>query len=859
MKKLLVLVLMILSVSLSFAQTKVDEDLVRRTEEWFKNNPGSMPHWMTPEELERVKDIGKDFVATSPPSGPVRQTAEFERMQGVLIRYTFGIPVDFIKQLSEVTDVYTICLSTEKKTVENIYIAAGIDTSKCEFVLESSDSYWTRDYGPWYVVNGNNEVGICDFMYNRPRPNDDAVPSEVAVFLSEPYYGMSVVHTGGNYMTDGMGVGASTTIVYEESFSTLGISSATVDQRMNDYLGIHTYHVVDDPNNTYIDHIDCWGKFLDVDKILIRSVPTSHAQYDEIEATVDYFEAQTSSYGAPYEIYRVYTPNDEPYSNSLILNDHVFVPVMGGSNDAAALSVYQNAMPGYTVVGVPNSTGTPWESTDALHCRTRGIIDKEMLHIYHVATVNDQDPGTAYTISTDIVSYGGHSITSADLNYRINGGGWNAVPMVQKKGTYTAEIPAQSSGTEIEYYIHAADNSGRSEFHPFIGQADPHKFNVADKPDIAISQTDTLNIAAAPLSSGLATFSIMNSGSADLNYSMNVEYTNKNKGSGGPDSFGYSWKDSDEPDGPVYSWIDITGSGTALGLTDDGISSAINLGFTFNFYGTDYSTVRIGGNGALTFTGTSVGYSNPTIPTATAPNAVVSPFWDDLNPGSSTSDDIYYYQDTANGRFIVQYNEIINYGGSSKNTFEVILNQDGTILFQYNSMNGTLNSCTVGIENGDGSDGVQTAFNQSYIKNSLAVEFKAVIMPEWLILDPVSGTISASGSSLISATANSEGLDYGVYYADIIISSNDTDENPLTVPVKLTISDALNAPGNLTTSLIGSDIVIDWDDSSGATSYDVYSADDPYGAFTFEANVVVSQYTVAYTEAKKFYYVVAKN
>ena len=41
---------------------------------------------------------------------------------------------------------------------------------------------------------------------------------------------------------------------------------------VHDYLGIETYHVVPDVNGEYIKHIDCWGKLLSPDTILIRSV-----------------------------------------------------------------------------------------------------------------------------------------------------------------------------------------------------------------------------------------------------------------------------------------------------------------------------------------------------------------------------------------------------------------------------------------------------------------------------------------------------------------------------------------------------------------------------------------------------------
>ncbi len=66
-------------------------------------------------------------------------------------------------------------------------------------------------------------------------------------------------------------------------------------------------------------------------------------------------------------------------------------------------------------------------------------------------------------------------------------------------------------------------------------------------------------------------------------------------------------------------------------------------------------------------------------------------------------------------------------------------------------------------------------------------------------------------------------------------------------------------PSNVVTSISGTDLVIDWDAAANATSYDVYSADDPYGTFTYEANVATNQYVIPYTDSKKFYYVIAKN
>ncbi|MCK4774614.1 MAG: choice-of-anchor D domain-containing protein, partial [Candidatus Krumholzibacteria bacterium] len=255
--------------------------------------------------------------------------------------------------------------------------------------------------------------------------------------------------------------------------------------------------------------------------------------------------------------------------------------------------------------------------------------------------------------------------------------------------------------------------------------------------------------------------------------------------SGGPDGFGYRWIDSDEPGGPVFNWVDISGVGTPLFLGDDG-SQLVSLPFVFSFYGVDQTSAIISANGYLTFGTNGSSYSNQPIPNPASPNDMIAAFWDDLFPGGGGP--VYYYYDAPGNRFIVQYQNVPHYSGGGPYTFEVILNANGSILFQYLTMNSPVNGSTTGIENATGTDGLQVAFNTDYVHDNLAVRFSTA--PAWLSVDPGSGTVPPGMSMDVDVTFDAAGLNGGDYYSDIVVANNDPLNSEWIVPAHLNVTGA---------------------------------------------------------------------
>jgi hypothetical protein len=310
------------------------------------------------------------------------------------------------------------------------------------------------------------------------------------------------------------------------------------------------------------------------------------------------------------------------------------------------------------------------------------------------------------------------------------------------------------------------------------------------EPDISIN-VDSISVTLQQTDSVDFLFSLQNAGAGELSFSNRiVNYSpvtsEDDPRGGGGDAFGHIWMDSDDSNGPLYNWVDISdGSGTQIALSgSDMISNVISVGFSVPFYNDSYSNLRVCTNGWLSFTTFSVAPNNTNLPNTLAPRSLIAPLWDDLVfQNNSTA---YYRQDA--GRFIVQWDEVYTQSGYGPYTFEVIIFDDGNIIIQYEQLSNIDPAYTVGMQNNDASDGFAIAYNENYIHNELAI---LIMKRNWVSVTPLDGQIAAGGNESIHVHFKTIAFADGDYWAGLSIVSNDPDEPEFVIPLHMRVSGTL--------------------------------------------------------------------
>ncbi|MBI4882005.1 MAG: agmatine deiminase family protein [Planctomycetes bacterium] len=451
----------------------------------------NLPIGWGPGERDLSHTIGMNKATTAPPTGPVTAAAEYDENIGVFCLWSNA---ELMDELQTGNDIYVI--TTNSSWWNSWFSSNGIPTTNVNYLNASTDTFWVRDYGPWFIWDGNQNFGLVDNIYNRPRPLDDVIPGAIASAYGVPYYGMDLIHTGGNYYADGFGNAWSSRLVYQENPSK---TEAQVNQIMEDYLGIERY--VTRELNYDIEHFDTFGKVLAPDTILWGEFPYNTTPWCWSEGALDYLETLQSAYGWPYKIHRMplYTVGSSwsAYINSLQTQKKILLAKHNQASDATAKAIYEQAAPGYQVINI-NAAGTYWG--DSIHCRSRNFIMGNAIRIYAQPHWESTDKtASPYAVKAEVIPDNATSLAANPTIYWTTTGGapFSVATMspTANPDEYQGYIPAQPFGTTVEYYIYAQDLTGKTKKCPFV--APDGMFQIAVAADTSHPELDHVCVMSA--------------------------------------------------------------------------------------------------------------------------------------------------------------------------------------------------------------------------------------------------------------------------------------------------------------------------------------------------------------------------
>lgn len=471
------------------------------------------------------------FEAPYSPAQRPRVAAEWEPAIGVLIGWPLALPYKLVIQLARDTRLYVLIENrAAMQSAIQSFTRWGIMPNQVKFIQarRGPDYFWTRDWGPYglFSADGTYRLGDPDYTLSTPLAgqactdslkflftddagriipliDDDKATEDMAVALGQEVTRLSFAFTGGNVLADGQRTAFSTCALLKEN-AVKGIAEAQLRLNIRQKLGIDAYQVISNFESEGIQHIDCFMKLLDEERLLVLRLPADHPDAAQYEGIVEHELLQLkNAWGRPYQILRIDTDRYNgdrcaAYTNALILNTTIYVPLFGIPQDKVALEQWRDAMPGYTILGFSYVMGQEpnmdaqvasyydqigWKNTDALHCRTRAVWDPTMTYISVNRMPEQIAKARKYSVEAILKAYApvGLAGASMQLKWRQKGGNaWKSIPMSPLNGAdhFGADIPGGMAGVTIEYYVEVIDAEGRSATMPRTAPATPYQFTI---------------------------------------------------------------------------------------------------------------------------------------------------------------------------------------------------------------------------------------------------------------------------------------------------------------------------------------------------------------------------------------------
>ena len=223
-----------------------------------------------------------------------------------------------------------------------------------------------------------------------------------------------------------------------------GFESDTVGQIPDAWrlIGTHGDHgqsvVIADPDNP--------------DNQVLRLVTTGPTEDKHNQASTTYANGQRIEVGGEYEI-------------------SFRAKWITGSNQVNT-RLYFNYLQHTTMIDTPTQWGTPGEPNSVLVTNS-GPTYQDLIHTPVV-------PSVAEDVTVSIRADDSDGIASMNLHYSVSGAAFSTVPMVAAGGAYSARIPSQSSGAQVQFYVEGTDTLGATSTFPAAGAASRAMYEVDD-------------------------------------------------------------------------------------------------------------------------------------------------------------------------------------------------------------------------------------------------------------------------------------------------------------------------------------------------------------------------------------------
>ena len=485
----------------------------------FSQSTLGWPHAITEAERNHIERVGfapleSRGIETPPPYDNIRTAAEWEEVEALTISWT-SFPCIQKQIVAGAQNECLVIVFADDPSEAESYLTGNscggaLTMENVQIVETEYNTIWIRDYGANTVYgNWNDDRVLVDWIYNRPRPEDDAIPDVLAETMGIDLYSTTaepsdLMNTGGNWMSDGFGTAFASELVLDENDggSTWWTdfpnhTEAEIDGIMSDFHGTETFIKMPTLPFDGIHHIDMHMKLLDESTLLVAEYPEGVADGPQIDANIEYVLSNfTTRWGTPFDVVRIPSPPEQgggggypdengwylTYTNSVFVNNTLLLPTYYTEYDTTALRIYSELLPGYNVVGIDcdNNGQAIISQSGAIHCITHTVGVEDPLMISHLPLSDTENTDTPYTVESYISHRSG--IVTATMHWSTSPEGpWNFVsmnPLAGSTSDWTADIPTQTEGTTVYYYIEAEASSGKVGTRPMPAPAGWWSFDV---------------------------------------------------------------------------------------------------------------------------------------------------------------------------------------------------------------------------------------------------------------------------------------------------------------------------------------------------------------------------------------------